>query len=258
MTTPTTKEWLRAAVDRVALGSTRLITHHAGRALRSVTTRVGKWPWWAQLGLAALALRGGLPAMTALGGWAHRKLSAGGAWLFIAAALWLLAAYRAGHPDLQTEPGEHTEPDGESAGEATDQEQSDVEEPTAPGPLLPNLLDLRIALVRVGTPHAHVAALAAEIGTTPERVREALDQWGIPVEAVRQQGRGTSTGVKGGPGVHPALAPGSDIDDVVAAGQTANNDNNNADGTPSQKGVRVKAIGLGGRSVHEATAAVDD
>jgi hypothetical protein len=72
MTAPTTKEWLRAAVDRIALGSTRLVTHHAGRALRAVTARVGRWPWWVQLGLAALALRGGLPAMTALGGWVKK------------------------------------------------------------------------------------------------------------------------------------------------------------------------------------------
>ena len=60
--------------------------------------------------------------------------------------------------------------------------QSDRDEPEphvqlAPaGPLLPNIADLRVSLTRVGTPHAHVAVLAADIGTTPERVREPLDK----------------------------------------------------------------------------------
>jgi hypothetical protein len=38
----------------------------------------------------------------------------------------------------------------------------------------------------------------------------------------------SSTGVKGGPAVHPALAPRAEDVAVVAAGGAANNDNNNA------------------------------
>ncbi|WP_392967210.1 hypothetical protein [Streptomyces sp. LN245] len=250
MTAPTTKEWLRAAVDRIALGSTRLVTHHAGRALRAVTARVSRWPWWVQLGLAALALRGGLPAMTALGAWVHRKASAGSSWLFIAAALWLLAAYRAGHPDWK--PKGTDEPEPSAPGE--DDEDQEQEQPGSAReqPRIPTVEELREALAKVGTPHAHLAALATELGIASEQVREALDRCGVTVEAVRMRGRGSSTGVKGD-ALPASTAP---PERVVAAGQPANNDNNNGPAAPLEKGTRVESIGQGGRLVH-ATADVN-
>ena len=108
---------------------------------------------------------------------------------------------------------------------------------------VPTFHELCESLARVGTPHAHIAVLAHDLATTPERVREALDACGVPVEAVRMQGRGSSTGVKGG-----ALpVPRS----VVGAGQATNNDNNNASGEGSEKGLSVEDIGLAGTIIRE-------
>ena len=50
----------------------------------------------------------------------------------------------------------------------------------------------------------------------------------VPVEPVRMQGRGTSTGVKGGPAAHQAIAPRPEDVAVVGAGQPGNNNSNNA------------------------------
>lgn len=112
---------------------------------------------------------------------------------------------------------------------------------------VPTFHELCESLARVGTPHAHIAVLAHDLGTTPERVREALDACGVQVEAVRMQGRGSSTGVKGDALPSPRPAPGG----VVAAGQPANNDNNNAPPAEPEKGFRVEAIGQGGTVVHD-------
>lgn len=83
--------------------------------------------------------------------------------------------------------------------------------------------ELAVAMHAVGAPHAHLAVLAAHMKTTSARVREGLTTAGIPVDAVRMKGRGVSTGVKE---VHfpplpsPAASPS---EDVVAAGQSNNN-----------------------------------
>jgi hypothetical protein len=117
---------------------------------------------------------------------------------------------------------------------------------------VPTFHELCESLARVGTPHAHIAVLAHDLGTTPERVREALDACGVQVEAVRMQGRGSSTGVKG-----DALpTPRSTLGGVVGAGQPANNDNNNDPGDPSEKGLRVQPIGQAGTLINNPADAV--
>jgi hypothetical protein len=116
---------------------------------------------------------------------------------------------------------------------------------------VPTFHELCESLARVGTPHAHIAVLAHDLGTTPERVREALDACGVQVEAVRMQGRGSSTGVKGDALPTPRSTPGG----VVGAGQPAN-DNNNASATTPEKGLRVEHIGQAGAIVHDPADSV--
>ncbi|MET9142427.1 hypothetical protein [Streptomyces sp. NPDC004042] len=255
MSAPTTTEWLRTAADRLAVGSGRLATRYVGRALATSTAWVGRWPGWLKAGAVLVALARGPQVLARLGDWAHAR-AASGAWapgLFTTAGLWAVAAYRAGRADRQPA-GESTTPVREGGEEPAASESGpddDAGEQPSAEPLLPGLPDLRTALLRVGTPHAHLAVLAAAIGTTPDRVREALDRWEIPVEAVRMQGRGTSTGVKGGPAAHPALAPRPDDVADVAAGQPGNNSNNNAPDIPAEEGLRVEAIGLSGAIIRD-------
>lgn len=233
---PTTKAWLRTAADRISIGSTRLAARTLSRTIRSVRTRVSTWPWWVQLPLAYVALFKGPALLARVGDRIHERVESG-AWsgvLTALALLWIVVAYRAG--------GDQPEPDGQAPGDSDEA----ADEEAAAEPPLPLLVDLRISLARVGTPHAHLAALATDLATTPERVREALAKYDIPVQAVRMQGRGTSTGVKGD--THPALRPSPE--DVVAAGQPSNNNSNNTPTAPLQKGSRVEHIGHGGRLVH--------
>lgn len=128
--------------------------------------------------------------------------------LWAAVPLWCWAAVRSIPKDLP---------------EKAEEQQQQTAPAVGREPLLPSFTDVREAVWRVGTPHAHITALAAELSTTPDRVREALAACEIPVEPVRMQGRGSSTGVKG----HHFPAPPAPSDGVVAAGQPTNNDNNN-------------------------------
>ncbi|MFJ9037458.1 hypothetical protein ACIRF8_12825 [Streptomyces sp. NPDC102406] len=247
---PTTMQWIRRAGQRLSTGSSRLATHIATRALaraRRLWHRCYGWvsavsgvEWLLRVAvLVALAwvVRKVLTAVTI--GVSRTAAEGGAPWLMWGSAgVWIIAAYRCGHPDWKPKP---LSTDESSADEtpADEEDRKPGVEHASTGPLLPILPDLRIALARVGTPHAHLAVLAADIGTTPERVREALEKWEIPIEAVRMQGRGTSTGVKGGPAMHPALVPGPDDAAAVAAGQPTNNNSNNADKDEPQEGVRV-------------------
>lgn len=243
MTAPSTAQWLRTAVDRIAVGSGRLALNCGRRTVQRARGTYGRARGWVGdskstfdkmlrlallLGTAAILRKIG----TKLGVWAYHRIESGAWWwlLWAAAITWTIAAYRAGRDGgapkqrpVQPEPTDE-EPQEDQPG--SEEPEPAVEQASA-GPPLPILPDLRISLARVGTPHAHIAVLAADIGTSPERVREALDKWQIPVEAVRMQGRGSSTGVKGGDAVHPALALRPEDAAVVAAGEGANNDNNN-------------------------------
>ncbi|WP_073946507.1 hypothetical protein [Streptomyces kebangsaanensis] len=263
MSAPTTMQWIRQAAQRIATGSARLATHLAARALhagRKVWRAAAGWlgeasgvGWLLRLAVlltVAAVLRKII--MAVIVGVYARVASGAAPWLLWGTAgLWVVAAYRCGKDDWKPKqpataepPTTEPKPDSEQPADTPEAQPEPAVEQTPAGPLLPNLLDLRVSLAKVGTPHAHLAVLAADIGTTPERVREALDRWEIPVEAVRMQGRGTSTGVKGGAAAHPALAPGPDVVAVVAAGQPANNDNNNAFTTvPDEKNpVRTHVV----------------
>ncbi|MEU6070548.1 hypothetical protein ABZ864_40445 [Streptomyces sp. NPDC047082] len=233
MTAPTTKQWLRTAVDRVSIGSTRLTLEYAGRAVRAVHRRVTSWPWWAQIGLALLLLYRGPQVLARLGERVHERV-ASGAWgglLFTAALVWIAAAYRAGRDDWKpkrravkaapaVEESEPDKADEEQLPEDADEEPAHLEE----RPTLPTRGELGEALARVGTPHAHIAVLAHDLGTTPEQVRETLDRCGVAVTDVRMRGRGVSTGIKGG----SLPAPQTPSEGVVGAGQPANNNDNNS------------------------------
>ncbi|MEE4598239.1 hypothetical protein V2J94_41460 [Streptomyces sp. DSM 41524] len=271
----TTMEWIRAAAQRISVGSGRLcwliarrVTSRGAARARAWWTGVKGWlaeavglAWLLRLGLligAALIARKALLAIGRSLGNAHAPEGL----MWVLAVVWLIAAYRVGHPEWQTpaepEPGTESE---QAPAEAEEETAEDDDEPEAgaeqasAGPWEPALPHLRIALARVGTPHAHLAVLAADLGTTPERVREALEKWGIPIEAVRMQGRGTSTGVKGGGAVHPALVLRPEDEAVVAAGQPRNN-NNNAQDRPAEKGLRVERIGQSGAIIRDPAEAV--
>lgn len=223
MSAPTTRQWLRRAADRVAVGSGRLAARTVGRVIRAVRRRVGGWPWWVQLGLAFVALYRGPGVLARLGDWVHERVESGAGTgvLTVSALLWVGAAYRAGRDDVAADESELV--DDEPGEPDVDEPEGAVEQLPATAPL-PTFGQLCESLDRVGTPHAHIAVLAADLGTSAERVREALDLCGVVVEPVRMRGRGSSTGIKG-----DALpAPGSASGGVVAAAQPTNNDNNNA------------------------------
>lgn len=84
------------------------------------------------------------------------------------------------------------------------------------------------ALHTIGAPHAHTSALAEHLGTTSERVRDALDEAGITRSGgVRMKGRKVAVS----PGVKredfPPL-PSPTQDGPVEGVLTSNNNSNNA------------------------------
>jgi hypothetical protein len=87
--------------------------------------------------------------------------------------------------------------------------------------------ELTIALHAVGAPHAHISALAEHLNAPAERVRDALDEVGIPRSGgVRMKGRkvAVSPGVKRGD-FPPLPSPGQEgpMEGVL----TSNNNSNN-------------------------------
>jgi hypothetical protein len=227
---PTTVQWLRAAVARVETGSGRLAVHIVRRAIQRARVTYRRARGWVgessgfdkalRLALLAGALWILRKVGAQLGGWALGRIESGAWWwlLWAAAVAWVVAAYRAGRDGWQ--PKGNAEQPEDAAVEA-------AEEPAVVSlekPLLPTFHQLCESLARVGTPHAHIAVVAADLGATPEAVRAALDRHGITVEPVRMRGRGVSTGIKG-----DALpAPNGPSEGVVAAGQPGNNNSNNA------------------------------
>jgi hypothetical protein len=256
MSTPSTMQWIRGAGTRVSTGSSRLMVHLARRAVafgrrryEAIAAWVGKSTgvWW--LAKVAFLLLVASRARIVLFAVAERvnERAHSGAWgglLFTAAGLWLIAAYRAGHPDW--EPKQRPKPEEPADETGTEEQPDDAVEQLPDAAALPTFHQLCEALARVGTPHAHIAVIAEDLGTTPERVRDALDRCGVSVEPVRMRGRGSSTGIKGGslPAPRPAR------DGVVAAGHPANNDNNTPDDL-TQEGLRVEPIGLSGTVVRD-------
>ncbi|WP_098892257.1 hypothetical protein [Streptomyces sp. or3] len=191
----------------------RTLTHGQRLLLRRLTARAAAWVRAGRRddldGVAAILgciLRLAVLAAGAYGAWLLIRRWPSVLWL--AVPVWCWAAIRA-IPKEDKQPG-----DEEDSGPAPTAEE---------GPALPTLQDVRDAVSRVGTPHAHLAVLAEALGTTTDRVREVLAEHHIPVEPVRMRGRGSSTGVKADHFPAPAAAP----DGVVVAGQPANNNTNN-------------------------------
>ncbi|MEU0157947.1 hypothetical protein ABZ154_03640 [Streptomyces sp. NPDC006261] len=192
----------------------RTLTHGQRLLLQRLTARAAAWVRAGRRndldGLAAVlgcVLRLAVLAAGAYGAWWVVRRWPSVLWVLV--PVWCWAAIRA----IPKETAE--QPDGDAKGPEP--------APAAEAPPLPTLQDIREAVSRVGTPHAHLAVLAEALGTTTDRVREVLAEHSIPVEPVRMRGRGSSTGVKADHSPAPAAAP----EGVVAAGQPANNNINN-------------------------------
>ncbi|MFD6531567.1 hypothetical protein [Streptomyces sp. NPDC060184] len=257
----TTAQWLRAAVERVATGSSRICLVCArqlaqrligkGRAWKEVVTGwVGEAEGLNKAFRIAILIGGALILRKVGGGLVvalgHTVQSPSARWLlWPAAAVWIVAAYRIGHPEwAPKETADQTSTTDEPAGDPVEDATVEPDEPTVPAappvPAGPTLRDLHDALARIGTPHAHITALAEALGTTPELVRDALGKAGVAVEAVRMRGRGSSTGVRGGSIPTPLPAQKGTLTDVVAAGQPANNNDNNNEGVRAERGFWVE------------------
>ncbi|MFC9752996.1 hypothetical protein [Streptomyces sp. NPDC056921] len=239
----TTTQWLRTATNRIATGSTRICLICARHAAMKATAKgrtaydgvrdwLGESEGIAWLVKVAMLVGGGLILRKVLIGLlgSAASLAHSDSWrwlLWPAGAAWLIAAYRIGHPDWEPP----AEPETPEESEADDPPAEP--EPERGGtvtllkkPPLPSHEDLHAALARVGTPHAHVAALAEALDVPADRVRQALTALSVPVEPVRMKGRGSSTGIRADRFPTPPPAPGSPSDGVVAAGQEANNNDN--------------------------------
>jgi hypothetical protein len=263
---PTSIEWLRAAVGRVAVGSERLAVHYARRLAaraRAWYARVRDWlnsstglGWWAKAALLALALILLRKIVTGMAAAMYRRIESGTwSWmLWPAVIIWLIAAYRAGRPGWTPKtPAAAAAEEPEPQDDEQTNVASDTAEQQPAQPRVPTGHALAAAVRAIGTPHAHIAALAEHLHTTAERVREGCAAAGIPVGDVRMRGRGASTGVRGD--ALPALldrAPSG----VVGAGEPANNDNNNTSAAPLEKGLRVEYIGQAGAIVRHPADAV--
>lgn len=265
MRAPTSAQWLRAAVARVAVGTERLAVHLARRLARRLKAwyeGVRDWlasssglAWWVKVALLAVVFLIVRKIVTAIVGGVYRRIESGAwSWMFWpAVVLWVIAAYRVGRPGWKPKApaaaaAEEPEPDKERPADVASEPAEAEPTPPRREPRVPTFHELCEALAAVGTPHAHLAVLAAKLDTPAELVREALEGCGVPVEAVRMRGRGSSTGVKGDALPAPRGPRGS----VVAAGQPANNDNNNTPAVPVEKGLRVEAIGQGGAIVYDS------
>ncbi|MEU4947709.1 hypothetical protein [Streptomyces lavendulae] len=233
MNAPTSAQWIRAAAARLTLGSQRLAEHLVRRTaawVRSVWTRTRKWlddasgiAWvvrWVVLLVAVWELRKiGVNVAAA----AARRLDRSPGLLWLALGLWLIAAWRAGHPDWKPRPA----PAAAEEPEPEPEEESETVSLAKEHPAGPSLEDVLAAARTLGTPHVHLAAIDERVKAPAGTARRLLTEAGIPIADVRMQGRGSSTGVRGAdipPLSYPS--PGG-VGDAVGAGQRANNDNNN-------------------------------
>jgi hypothetical protein len=245
---PSTVQWLRAAVHRIAVGSSRRATYLTAWAVhraRRVWDGACGWlneghgfGWWLRAGLLLVAAAILRKITTAIGIGIYHRIANGGAPVLCwgAAAWWTVSAYRAGADGWKPKRPAAPEPTAESA------ENSQGQTAPAPGqppPATPSLSPVALfAAVRdIGTPHAQLKPLAEHLGTTTDAVRAAAGAAGWPVKDVRMDGRSSSAGLRWNDCPSPTiLAPSSD---VVGAGERADD---NDDDTPSEeprKGLRV-------------------
>ncbi|WP_381562922.1 hypothetical protein [Streptomyces eurythermus] len=258
MSAPTTAQWLRTAVDRVAVGSTRLAADRGGRLIRGLHSRYKRIRAWVGesrgfdkwfrvallIGAAVIARAVGV----ALARWAYDRIHSGAWWkvLVALAVAWTIAAYRAGRADWQPTPVPAPADASSDEGERADTEQPTppVEEaapaveqaPAGPPPVSPVAL---VAAVRdIGTPHAQLVPLAEHLGTTTDAVRAAARRMGWAVKDVRMAGRSSAAGLRGDEA--PSLPPVGPSPGVVGAGQPA--DDNDDDGGEAGPGEGVRVV----------------
>ncbi|MFJ3537038.1 hypothetical protein ACIPQA_16395 [Streptomyces sp. NPDC090109] len=223
MSAPTSAQWLRAAARRIAKGSELLALERTKRLVgwvRSVWARTMGWlgeasgiAWVVRLavllGAAWLLRKIGL----GIAGAVARRLEATPSLMWIALALWLIAAWRAGNPKRPAAPA-----------------AAEVEEPAEEGPLAGLTVDeIRALLIKVFglDPQVHVAVLAERLtGATggpwsAADVRAAVERAGGRVErGVRMPGRSPSTGVRRAALPDPSPTPlPLPVEGVVVAGQ---------------------------------------
>ncbi|WP_314411385.1 hypothetical protein [Streptomyces sp. DSM 40484] len=251
MNTPTTVQWLRTAGTRIYTGSTRLATHYAARSAQAAQRRfrsIKAWlasstglKWLAKAALlvgAAWILR---KIIIKVGGGLYERLHSGTTWLlWPAAALWILAAYRAGHPDWkpkQAPAEDESKPAPEDGQEQPAQPAATpASAPSVPQPPSPTEL---IAAVRdIGTPNAQLVPLATHLHTTTDAVRASAGAMGWRVKDVRQDGRSTSAGLRWDEA--PSPEQGYPFSSVVGAGQRADDDNDDSGQEGPREGIKVE------------------
>ncbi|MFF3310496.1 hypothetical protein [Streptomyces sp. NPDC002952] len=260
-----TVQWLRTAVNRVAVGSERRATyiatwtvHRARYGWKSAGRWLNEASGLAWIVRAALLLAGAAIArkiLTAVGASVYERMADGGAPILCwgAAAWWVVSAYRAGAEDW--EPKRPAVPQRVSQDAADGQEQAPPapeQPPAGPPPVSPVQL---VATVRdIGTPHAQLKPLAEHLGTTTDAVRAAAAGIGWPVKDVRMEGRSSSAGLRWDDCPSPTiLAPSPG---VVGAGQGADDNDDDSGERRGREGFRVEDIGLPGRIVYDPAETV--
>lgn len=243
MKTPTSREWLRAAAQRIATGSERITSHHIKRAVtwvRDTWARTMAWLSdasgiaWA-VRLCVLLAAAWILRKVGLGvaGWGARRVQASSGLLWAVLALWLIAAWRVGHPDWRPRPApaaaEAPEPEAEPEPVSLAKEH----------PAGPSLDDVLVTAITMGTPHIHLTAIEHHLGAPQGSVRRVLTEAGIPITDVRMKGRGTSTGVRGDDIPAPASPSQAATDDADGAGQDDNNSNNGGNKPPYREGMSI-------------------
>jgi hypothetical protein len=257
---PSTVQWLRRAVHRVAVGSQRRALYLATWFLHRARAGWGRARGWLAegeglgwllraavlLGLAAFLRKIGTAVL--LGIW-HRVEDGGAPWLMWAAAVcWTVSAYRAGAEDW--EPKRPAIPaEGQAQPEpAADTEKGTVEGTagaTLPAPGAPPVSSVElVAAVRdIGTPHAQLKPLAEHLRTTTDAVRAAAAEVGWPVKDVRMQGRSASAGLRWDDCPSPEDA--YPLPDVVGAGQPADDNDDDTGGEGAREGLDVRRTDTG-------------
>jgi hypothetical protein len=257
---PSTVQWLRTAVHRVAVGSQRRALYLAAWTVhraRAGWDRARGWlaegeglGWLLRaavlLGLAALLRKVGTAVL--LGIW-HRVEDGGAPWLmWTAAVCWTVSAYRAGAEDWEPKrPAIPTE--GQAQPEpAADTEKGTVERTpgvtlSAPGAPPVSSVELVAAVRDIGTPHAQLKPLAEHLRTTTDAVRAAAAGVSWPVKDVRMQGRSASAGLRLDDCPSPEDA--YPLSDVVGAGQPADDNDDDCLGEGVRKGLDVRRTATG-------------
>ncbi|MEX3101230.1 MULTISPECIES: hypothetical protein [unclassified Streptomyces] len=250
MSTPTTVQWLRRAVDRIGRGSGRRATQIATAAVRTArrvwdggTGWLGEATGVISWALRAAALLGAAliarTIITAVATGLYERIAHGGApWLLWGAALaWTVAAYRAG-ADGWT-PGKTAAADApDTPIEGHEQPGAEEPPPTPSKPWRPSTVELVAAVRDIGTPHAQLKPLAEHLRVTTDTVRAVAAEMGWRVKDVRMVGRSASAGLRWDE--MPSPPPLGPSPSVVGAGQAADdNDDDTSEGEP-REGLRVR------------------